>query len=309
MKRKISVVLPCHNEGENLPILIPKVIKNIPKRYSYEIICVDDGSRDKTTFAISKLARKNKKIKGIIFYRNFGHQAALRAGIQNSKGKCVITMDSDFQHPPEKLPEMINAWEKGYDLVLAKKIEDKTQSFWLMIQRKIGYWIWSKFTNGIIEPGISDFRLIDASVVNFLKNVSESEIFFRGAVTLGARNPIIVPYKVGKRLHGKSSYTLNMFINMFLNGFISFSPRPLRTASFFGIIAFVCTTVFILFDIIRAFLTGKRIIEGWITAVAITIIVNSVLMLYLGILGEYIGVIFREVKKRPHYLIEKTINL
>ncbi len=308
-KQKISIVLPCHDEEKNLPLLIPEIIKNIPKKYSYEIICVDDGSKDNTLLSISQLAKKNKNIKAIIFHKNFGHQAALRAGIKLAKGKAVITMDSDFQHPPVVIPHMLTLWQKKFDLIQGQKQEDKTQTIAMMLERKIGYWLWEKITSGVIQPGISDFRLMDKSVVDYLNSDFENDIFFRGAVTLAAKNPILVPYKVGKRLHGTSSYTLKMFVNMFVSGFVSFSTRPLRLATLTGIVIFLITIIFIIFDIIRALATGERIIQGWITGVAITLIVNSILMLYLGVIGEYIGIIFKEVKRRPQYLIEKTINI
>src|SRR5690242_2389911 len=116
-KKTVSIVLPCHNEDKNLPLLVPEIIKNIPKDYGYEIILVDDGSQDRTKFEIAKLSRKNKKVKGIIFYRNFGHQIALLAGISKAKGKAIITMDADFQHPPKMIKTILAYWEKGYDFV------------------------------------------------------------------------------------------------------------------------------------------------------------------------------------------------
>lgn len=306
---KISVVLPCRNESENLPLLIPQIIKNIPRKFAYEIICIDDGSTDGTGEVIKILARKNKNIKGIIFYKNFGHQQALRAGIEKSSGDAIIMMDADFQHPPEKIKEFIKLWERGFDLIQARKVKDQTSSLIIKIQRIFGYRIWKFITNDTISPGISDFRLVSKEIRDHLLSSQENEIFLRGIVSLVANNPITISYIVGKRKYGKSSYTLKMFLDMFINGFISFSVTPLRFATVLGIVSFLGVGTLIAIDIIRALATGKRIVEGYISLSFLTLVVNSILMIYLGILGEYIGVIFKEVKKRPHYIVRDTVNL
>jgi len=306
---KISVVLPCRNESENLPSLIPEIIRNIPSKFAYEIICIDDGSTDGTGEVIKILAKKNKNIKGIIFYKNFGHQQSLRAGIEKSSGDAIIMMDADFQHPPGKIREFIKLWEKGFDLVQARKVKDQTSSLIMKIQRLFGYRIWKFVTNDTISPGISDFRLVSKEIREHIISSHENELFLRGLVGLVANNSIIIDYVVGKRKYGKSSYTLKMFLDMFINGFISFSVTPLRFATVLGLIIFLGVGAFIIIDIVRALITGEKIVKGYITLSMLTLGVNSILMIYLGILGEYIGVIFKEVKKRPHFIIKDTINL
>lgn len=305
----ISVVLPCHNEAKNLPSLIKEITRFIPKKYSLEIICVDDGSRDNTADTILELAKKNKRVKGILLYRNFGHQAALRAGIKSATGDAIITMDSDFQHPPSILPLLIKDWEKGHDLVKTKKKEDKTASLVMKLQRKVGYKVWEMMTDGLIMPGGSDFRLMSKPIANYITKTKEREILLRGNVMLAAKNPSIVLYKVGSRKFGKSSYSFNMFINMFLNGFISFSTKPLRIASITGLILFLVSAFILFADIAIALVSQKQIIEGWVTAIMLMVLLNGILMMYLGLLGEYISVIFKEVKQRPTYLIKQKVNL
>lgn len=305
----ISVVLPCLNESENLPLLIPEIIKSIPSKYSYEIICVDDGSTDETPLVISGLATKNKRVRGIVFYRRFGHQQALRAGIQATRGDAVITMDSDFQHPPHYIPKLIDEWEQGHDLVRAQKKEDNSTSLLWKVQRRIGYHAWAIISNGILIPGVSDFRLISRQVVNYINKADEHDIFLRGLVALAAKSPIAISYKVDRRKHGRSSYSLGNFINMFINGAVSFSARPLRIASIAGIAMTLGTITFIIYDLVYAFATGRRIIEGWVTTILVLLILNGFMIFYMGILGEYIGVIFKEVKRRPSFLIKRTINL
>src|SRR3989344_7283408 len=248
--KTISVVLPCLNEAQNLPLLIPQIIKSIPKKYNYEIILVNDGSSDNTTTMIELLARKNKNIKGIIFYKRFGHQPALKAGIENATGSAVITMDSDFQHPPSLIPKLIKLWEKGYDLVSAQKTEDHSSGKLMRFGRKIGYFIWQKVSGGLLIPGVSDFRIMSREISLYLKENPEKEIFIRGLTQLVAKNPTSIKYKVGKRKFGKTSYTLSLATNLFINGFISFSTFPLRSAWVLGIIFFLIIGIYLIFDIV-----------------------------------------------------------
>ncbi len=308
-KKTISVVIPCHNEEKNIPHLIPAIIKNLPKKYNYEIILVDDGSKDSTFFQIQNIAKKNKKVKGIALHRNFGHQAALLAGAQMTKGNAVITMDADFQHPPELIPKITSLWEKGYDLVQMQKKEVKSKNIIKHSIRKLGYSIWEKVSGGVLVPGVSDFRLMDAKICEYLVESQERVIFLRGLTNLAARKPITIPYQVAKRKFGKSSYTFNMFVNMFINGFISFSTFPLRIAAITGFAMILISGTLLTLDIILATITHKRIIQGFTTLAFLIIILNGFLIFYMGIIGEYLGVIFKEVKKRPKFLIERTVNI
>jgi dolichol-phosphate mannosyltransferase len=308
VKRKlISIVLPALNEAGNIEELLPLIEKNIPAKYSYEIIVVDDGSKDKTFTVVSALAHKNPKIKGISLYRRFGHQAALLAGIANAKGEAIITMDSDFQHPPEKLALMLKLWEEGNDLVQMKKRQKEKGLFEPI--RRVGYFIWSKASDGVLVPGASDFRLMDRHIAEFILQSSETEVFLRGVVQLAAKNPTSIEYEVQKRKHGSSSYTFNMFWNMFINGFISYSTKPIRLVSYVGLLISLIGAFFLISDGLYSFFSDEKIIEGWLTTVFLVLIMNGFIIFYLGILGEYLGVIFKEVKKRPKYIIEKTVNI
>lgn len=307
--KKISIVIPTFNESKNIPFLVPAIIQNIPRKYSYEIIFVDDNSPDGTFEVINKMGSKNKKIKGICMYRRFGLQPSFIAGIKCAKGDAIITMDADFQHPPEMIPELISWWEKGYDLVQPQKQEDKSFNPFLKSVRQVAYRAWEKISNGILIPGVSDFRLMDHKVAEFIVSSGETETFLRGLANMAANNPLLIPYKVGKRKFGKSSFNTRRLLNIFIIGFISFSPKPLRLASFFGLIIAFLTTLFLLIDLIFAVRFGKRIIPGYVTIVLLVLILNGFIIFYLGIIGEYIGVIFKEVKNRPKYIIGKNVNL
>lgn len=309
MRKLISVVLPCHNEEKNLPLLIPEVIKNIPPAYDYEILLIDDGSFDKTYIIIRKLAGKNKRIKGIRFYKNFGHQEALIIGIKNAKGAALITMDSDFQHPPDKLPKMISLWEKGHDVVFLQKKEDLSSQSLFRTARNLGYRLWSSVSDGVIIPGVSNFSLIDRSIADYITQGDEHEIFLRGLIHTAAAKPILIPYKVAKRKFGDSSYNFNKKINLFINGLISFSTKPLRIAAVFGLLLGIGSLLFLVIDWVNAIFAGRKIISGYLTIVFLMLIMDGFIIFYLGVLGEYIGVIFKEVKKRPQYMISEKINI
>lgn len=308
-KTKVSFVLPCLNEAKNLRLLIPKIVHYLGRKYDYEIICVDDGSTDDTQLFLNSLGKRNRRIKAIYLYKRFGHQEALRTGISYSSGKCVVVMDADFQHPPRLIPKLMEKWEKGNDLVQGQKKDDATAGRVRKIQRKIGYFLWGKFSKGILAPRTSDFYLISRQIADFIKESNESMIFLRGIVRSVAKNPSFISYSVAKRKYGKSSYTTKMFINMFLNGFVTFSPKPLRTAAAFGLFSFGLASIFLTIDILRAFISGEKIIQGWTTIILLMIIFNGFIILYLGILGEYIGIIFNETKGRPRNIIASTLNI
>jgi len=307
--KTISIILPCFNEAGNIPLLVPEVIRKIPKSYNFEIICVDDGSLDNTTGAIKKLTAEDKKIKGIVFYRNFGHQQALRAGILASKGDALIIMDADFQHPPNLIPQMLQSWEKGYDLIIARKRQDKTASFWLRFRRNIGYYLWEKVSGGKIKSGTSNFMLFSKEIKDYVNSSGESAIFLRGLISIPATRMKLIDYKVSKRRFGKSSYSTKDFVNMFLNGFVSFSPNPLRAAFVVGVLIVLPAVFLLAIDIVSKIVRGQEIIEGFVTISLLMFLLNGIVLLYLGILGEYISIIFREVKKRPNYIIKERINL
>ncbi len=308
MKKLISVVLPCHNEAENITGLVPEIITEIPDIYDYEIILVDDGSDDDTYKVINKLGSKNRNVKGITFYKRFGHQAALLAGIRESKGDAVITLDADYQHPPSYIPKMLQLWENRYDLILMQKKVYQEKEIINFFFRKAGYALWKVVSEGVLTPGVSEFRLMDKSIKKFILKNKESQIFLRGIVSLAAKNPVMLPYTVGKRKFGDSSYNFWVNKDLFITGLISFSTKPLRIATYAGLLLGVSAAVFLIVDFLSAIYKGRRLIEGYLTIVFLLLILNGFQIFFMGILGEYLGVIFKEVKKRPPYIIKERVN-
>ncbi len=307
MNRTLSVILPCHNEEDNIIEIVPEIVKNIPKKYDYELIVIDDGSDDQSYKNISGIARRNPKIKIIKFYRQFGHQAALISGILESKGDAVITMDSDFQHPPELLPKIVEFWEKGSDLVLMQK-DTSNQDLLETYLRKFGYRLWKLVSDGLLTPGVSEFRLFDRSIREYIIKNKENQIFLRGIVSSAAKNPVIIPYRISKRKYGKSSYNFWKNKDVFISGLISFSIKPLRLVGLIGFLLGMSALLFLIIDYINAIITGRRVVAGYLTIVFLMLILNGFQIFFMGIMGEYIGVIFKEVKGRPAYLIEKRVN-
>jgi dolichol-phosphate mannosyltransferase len=304
----ISVVLPLLNEEENLLPLVEEIKKRIPPKYAYEIILVDDGSTDSTLEKVRHLTQTDHQIKGISFYTNFGHQAALFAGIEQATGEAVITMDADFQHPPELIPSMITRWEQGHDLVVAQKKRDASSPILLRLIRLVGYPLYKVLGGGKFFPGVSDFRLMSRPIADYVKSCSEARYILRGLVMIPAKSISFIPYAVPKRRAGKSSYNLGKLFSLYLYSITSFSLALLRMASISGLLLILLSFLYLAYVLYVKLVLGRAIISGWTALVFLVVFLFGFLLFYLGILSEYIGAVFDEVKKRPRYLIRETFN-
>lgn len=307
--RKLSIVLPLYNEEANFPPLIKRIRQLIPKKYRLEFVLVNDGSGDNTEVLLHQLARKDKNIKGISFYKNFGHQAALQAGVSVATGDAVITMDADFQHPPELLPLFVSFWEKHHDVVMGQKKAENNNNVLIAMFRKIGYQLYRLIGERKLIPGVSDFRLMDRKVVDYLKACSESRFILRGLVMIPAANPKIVPYKIGKRRSGHSGYNFFKLLKLVVYSLTSFSLMPLRLAGLIGISLVIPSSVYLTYIFYSRFILKQAITQGWTALMFVVVALFGFLFIYLGILAEYISTIYEEVKHRPSYLVKSTINL
>jgi glycosyltransferase involved in cell wall biosynthesis len=307
-KKKISVVLPLYNEEDNVFPLVEKIKSLFPKKYALEFILIDDGSTDKTREKV-RLLTKSKNVKAIFLYHNFGHQIALSVGLASVEAQAAIALDADFQHPPELIPAMISLWEGGYDLVVAQKKEDPSAPLGLKVFRLLGYNLYRLFGEKYLLPGVSDFYLMDKSVLAYVKKCSEKRLVLRALVVSAAKNMSIIPYRVAKRKEGVSGYSFMKRLNFFSNSIIFFSLVPLRLASLIGLVLMFCSFAYLIFVLITKFIVGKQIVQGWTALVSLLIILFGFLFFYLGILGEYLGAIFDEVKNRPRFWVEETINM
>lgn len=304
----LSVIIPVFNEEENITPLLKRLLPVISK-YSYEIIFVDDGSTDQTAAKIKKQALKNKNIKLIVFTRNFGHQNALTAGYQAALGDCVVSIDADLQDPPELINKLIDRWKKGFKIVYAKR-EAREDSFFKKTTASLFYWLINCLSPTPIPKDIGDFRLLDRQVVDFLNKLPEKSRFLRGLVAWGGYPSTAVPFKRNKRLAGKSHYPLSKMVAFALDGIVSFSTKPLKIASYLGFF----TSLFGLLGVVyalyrRLFLPHQYWVTGWTALFVGIMFFGGIQLISIGIIGEYIGKIYKEIQNRPSFLIKEKTNL
>ncbi|MFH0774305.1 MAG: glycosyltransferase family 2 protein [bacterium] len=301
---KISIVIPSHNEEKNVQILANKLVDTLKDCYDYEIIFVDDGSTDNTLSELKELNKKNNKIHYISFSRNFGHQNALRAGLDCITGSCAISMDADLQHPVELIPQMIDKWIEGYGIVYTIRKENKKDSFFKRKTAHIFYRIMNYMSGLRLERGSADFRLMDKSVVEVLRNFKEMNIFYRGIISWLGFKQYGISYFPNERLHGKTKYTIKKMALLAFNGITSFSILPLQISTVLGAaISFLAFSYGIYAIIIK--IVANKAISGWASVMVGVFFLGGIQLLILGIIGNYIGKLFLEAKRRPNYIIEE----
>ena len=303
--RKISVVVPCFNEEEGLKTFNDELIKFLPENYRHEIIYVNDGSSDNTFQVILNLAKDNQNIKYISFSRNFGHQNALKAGYDFASGDCAISLDADLQHPPSVIPELISKWEEGFEVVNTMRQDHESISFAKKISSGIFYQVMRKLSDVNIENGMADFRLIDKKVLKQLKLFSENFLFFRGMIPWMGFKQAIVPFKANERFAGTTKYTFNKMVKFATTGVTAFSVKPLRISIYLGSVIALISFIYGLYAAYIHIFTD-RAVTGWTSMIISVLFVGGINLLMLGIIGEYLGKLFIENKKRPNYLISET---
>jgi len=304
----VSVIVPIFNEEQNIEPLIKRLIP-ILKDSPYEIIFVDDGSKDKTTTIVKKHSEKNKNIKLISFYRNFGHQMALTAGYEVALGDCAITIDADLQDPPEIIPQMIEKWQKGAKIVYARRNERQGENFFKKFTATVFYELINLLSDTPIPQEVGDFRLLDRQVVDFLKNLRERPSFLRGIVAWGGFPTEFVYFKRDKRFSGQTHYGFFKMLNFALEGITSFSVKPLRMATYFGFMSGIFGFLGIIYELIRKAISPQSFVIGWAGLFTAIMFIGGIQLITIGIIGEYIGKIYQEVQKRPRYIIKEKKNL
>ena len=305
---QVSIIIPVFDEEQNIDPLIKRIIPSL-KDFPYEIIFVDDGSKDKTSLIIKKHSIKNKNIKLISFYRNFGHQMALAAGYEIAKGDCVITIDADLQDPPEVIPQMIAKWQKGAKIVYAKRNERQGENFFKKFSASIFYQLINLLSDTSIPQEVGDFRLLDKQVVDFLNNLRERPSFLRGLVSWGGFPTEFVYFKRDKRLTGQTHYGFFKMLNFALEGITSFSVKPLRIATYFGFFSGIFGFLGIIYELIRKAISPQSFVIGWAGLFTAIMFIGGIQLITIGIIGEYIGKIYQEIQKRPKYIIKEKINI
>ena len=303
--KKISVVIPAHNEEGNISLIYQriKVVFSKLENYRFEIIFVKDGSRDNTQKVIEDLAQNHEEVKYIEFSRNFGHQPAVKAGMDCSTGNAMISMDADLQHPPELIPELIKKWEEGFDIVFTIRTYPKQISAFKRNTSKLYYKFLTRISDvNLSEGGGSDFRLMDASVVDVVRNMNEADIFLRGLSNWMGFRRVGIPFTAGERASGESSYDLKKMMRLAFTGITAFSVKPLYLAAYLGFIFSAIAAVGYGTYVIHSFIAGTEI-SGWASLIMTVVFFGGVQLIIMGIMGIYLGKIFKQVKERPNYII------
>ena len=289
--------------------LITKTLDNVLNKlpYTFEIIFIDDGSTDGTLNDIKAAANTNSAIFFISFSKNFGHQNALKAGLDMSKGDCVISLDGDLQHPPALIPELINKWEEGYDIVYTIRKDDTYLPLTKRKSSKLFYNFLNKISDIDLEIGTADFRLVDKSVAQLMRNFTETDLFWRGLVKWLGFKQIGIEYYPETRKLGLSKYNFKKMLEFALKGITSFSVKPLNAAIYLGFIFSLLSLLYIPYVLISKY-RGVAV-SGWSSIIITIVFFGGLQLMILGIIGIYLGKLFMQSKQRPHYIVkEKNIQ-
>lgn len=301
----LSVVVPCFNEEGNIAVLYENLKAVIQQHgWHHEILFIDDGSRDASMDILRALSEDDRCVKYISLSRNFGHQYALKAGLDMSKGDCVISMDADLQHPCEVIPEMIAGWESGYDIVCTVR-KDKDVSYFKAAASKLFYRLYNSSSDTPLQYGMADFRLMDRRVVDIICELPERALFLRGLTSWVGFRQLYISYNAKERYSGKSKYSFSKMYSFALNGFTSFSNGLLRASLVAGLCCAFLSFLYGVYALSVYFLTDSAM-PGWTSIIASVLFFAGIQLVVLGIIGEYIGKLFIEVKKRPGYLVRET---
>ena len=306
MKPVISIVVPVYNEEKSIRLMYDRLLASISKISSnFEIIYVNDGSRDNSFLEFVKLSKEDERVKYINFSRNFGHQIAVTAGLDKSKGDAVVIIDGDLQDPPEVIPEMYAKHKEGFEVVYGQRLKRKGESFFKKITAKYFYRILKKITNVNIPVDTGDFRLIDRKIVNDLKKMPEQNKFLRGQIAwLGYRQTSVF-FERDERKFGETGYPFSKMLKFALDGITGFSDVPLQFVTKTGIFISFISFLIILYAIFSHFVLEKTI-TGWTSLIISSMFIGGVQLISIGIIGEYISRINKNVQNRPLYIIDET---
>lgn len=301
----ISLIVPMYNEEEGceqfFDAVVP-ILESVSK--DYEIICINDGSRDDTFAVLQKCREQNDHIKLINLSRNFGKEAAMTAGLDMARGKTVVPIDADLQDPPELIVDMYKAWQDGAQVVLARRIDRSSDTFFKRLSARYFYSLFTKMSKPGIPADVGDFRLMDRVVVDAMKKLPERSRFMKGLFAWVGYNQVTLDYVRPPRAAGETSFNFTKLWNFALDGIFSFSAVPLKVWSYFGVAVSVLSVVYMSFLIIQTMFTGVDV-PGYASTLSVILFFNGITMLSLGAIGEYIARIFVEVKQRPIYLINE----
>ncbi|MDF2571860.1 MAG: putative glycosyltransferase [Sporomusa sp.] len=304
----ISIVVPVFNEQDNINNFYQEVVKYMEQLgYYYEIIFIDDGSSDATPFILERLANADNRVRALIMARNFGHQVALTCGLDYAKGAAVITMDGDMQHPPEMLPKLIAKWEEGFQVVQTVRLNTEGVSWFKGFTSGMFYKLMNAMSNVRVTEGGSDFRLLDRKVVESFCRFRERARFIRGMISAIGYSQTKIEFIAPKRFAGQSKFSLKRMLHFALDGITSYSKTPLRFAFYAGI-ALGFGSIVLTLHVLYIKLFTSEAVPGWATITASILLLGGLQLAGIGIIGEYVGRIFEEVKQRPLYWLRAELG-
>ncbi len=299
----VSIVLPAYSEENNIHPLCHEIIDHLEETSGFEIIFVDDGSRDQTFRRIEELSRNDARVKGIRLSRNFGHQTALLAGLNEAAGDVVITMDADGQHPPAMIPRLIEKLAEGFDVVNTTRLDAKGTGIFKKISSRWFYRVFNMLSDTRIEPASADFRIMNRKALDAFLTIEEHDRFTRGLVSWMGFRQTQLSYRAQERRSGRSKYSLRRMRLFAFDGVTSFSSKPLRLSMLMGLITILGGLAYMIYAVLM-YLQGHTN-PGWTSLLITVLLIGGIQLFSIGILGEYLARIFNEVKKRPHYFIQK----
>lgn len=309
--KKISVVIPMYYEEEVADICYKRVVNNLKKlsdKYSYEIIFINDGSKDSTLEILKKIASNDDNVKIISFSRNFGHQAAVTAGIRNVTGDAVIIMDADLQDPPELFEGMIEKWEEGYEVVYGKRKTREGESIFKLLTARMFYNTLNKLSEIEIPKDTGDFRLVDRKVIDVIATLPEHNKFLRGLFSWVGFNQYAYEYNRVNRVAGKTKYPFKKMFKLATDGILSFSAKPLKIVGAIGIFSVIVSIIILIYSIVSYMFKLNSLTPGWTSIMCTMTFIGGIILISLWMIGEYIARIYEESLGRPEYIIDELIN-
>ncbi|WP_462265512.1 glycosyltransferase family 2 protein [Mucilaginibacter sp.] len=305
MRKKVSVVVPSFNEEGNIEVLgmrLLNVLKHL--KYEYEVIFIDDGSSDGTLERLKDINDLDGNLYYLELSRNFGHQNALKAGYDYADGDCIISMDSDMQHPPEMIEQFLQKWEEGYDVVYTCREYHDEATIFKTKTSDLFYKMINSLSDTKLEKGTADFRLIDRKVANILTSLEENGLFIRGLIKWLGFKQYAIHYQCDPRFSGKSKYNLKKMVKFAVQGITAFSVRPLYIATGIGLFFSLVAVLYMPYILISYF-TGHAV-SGWSSLLATVVFFGGIQLMVLGIIGMYLGKLFMQSKQRPNYIVRST---
>ena len=309
--KKLSVVVPMYYEEEVAKECYNRLKGIVEKidNYEYEIILINDGSKDKTLPILMEIAEKDKNVKVLSFSRNFGHQCAVTAGLQYVTGDAIVIIDADLQDPPELIPEMLKLWEDGNGVIYGKRKSREGESKFKLLTASMFYKTLNALSDVEIPKDTGDFRLVDRKVVDVINSLPEHNKFLRGLFSWVGYKQTPFEYERKERFAGKTKYPLKKMLKLAQDGIFSFSTKPLKIVGTMGIISIAISIIILIYAILSYIFNWNNLTVGWTSLMVTMTFLSGMILISLWMIGEYIGRIYDETKRRPQYIIDKTFNI